>query len=397
MSQISLPARTDVLIVGAGPTGLTLAASLAQAGVDFLLVDRLSEGQTTSRAAVVHAHTLEALDGLGIADRLVAAGLRLNRFTIRDRDTILVELRFDTLPTEFPFLLMLPQDATERILEARLHELGGRVHRGVEASHFAQTGSEVRAQLCVDGVEQAVTARYLVGADGMHSVVREAAKVDFPGGRYEHSFVLADVGLDWPDARDGVQLFFSPAGLVVVAPLPNGEFRIVATMEDAPEFPGAEVIEDIIRTRGPTNVDVRVTNLSWSSRFRLHHRLASAYRRGRILIMGDAAHVHSPAGGQGMNTGIVDARVLARVLTAVLKGKRPETALDWYQKLRRPAAAKVLPLAADLTHMATMTDPVKRAVRNARLALVGALPFARRRMAMNLSGLSRKRASVLPF
>lgn len=397
MSQRSLPSRTDVLIVGAGPTGLALAATLAEAGIEHLLIDKLAEGQNTSRAAVVHAHTLETLEQLGVADRLIDAGLKLTRFSISDRDRTLVRLHFDALPTKFPFLLMVTQDVTEGILSARLAELGGRIHRGVAASNFIQTPAAVRALLTSAEATQTIEARYLVGADGMHSAVREAAGVKFPGGRYEHSFVLADVHMQWSQGRDEVQLFFSPGGLVVVAPLPSGEFRIVATMENASEHPSATEIESIVNERGPRNVGARVTSMSWSSRFRLHHRLASSYRRGRIMLMGDAAHVHSPAGGQGMNTGIVDASVLGRLLAAVIKGDQPASALDLYEKLRRPAAAKVLPLAGDLTHMATMTDPIQRTARNARLSVVGAVPMARRRMAMNLSGLSRKSAAALPF
>lgn len=397
MSEYFLPSRTDVLIVGAGPTGLALAATLAEAGVDHVLVDKLAEGQNTSRAAVVHAHTLEALEQLGVADRLIDAGLKLTRFSISDRDRTLVQLRFDTLPTRFPFLLMVTQDVTESVLSARLRELGGRIHRSVAASDFTQTAATVLAQLASAGATRTIEAQYLVGGDGMYSAVREAAGVDFPGGRYEQSFVLADVSMQWPQGRGGVELFFSPAGLVVVAPLQSGEFRVVATMENAPEHPSAADIEAIVNARGPENAAARVTSMSWSSRFRLHHRLASKYRRGRIFLMGDAAHVHSPAGGQGMNTGIVDACVLGRLLSAVVKGEQPKSSLDLYETLRRPAAAKVLPLAGDLTRMATLTHPLERAARNARLSLVGAVPMARRRMAMNLSGLSRRNAAVLPF
>lgn len=392
-----LPARTDVLIVGAGPTGLALAASLAKSGTDHVLVDKRTAGQNTSRAAVVHAHTLEALANLGVADSMIDAGLKLTRFAICDRDRALLQLRFDTLPTDYPFLLMLTQDATERLLTARLGELGGRIHRGVDASHFTQTRDAIRAELRSENEPQSIEAQYLVGADGMHSAVREAAGVKFPGDRYEHAFVLADVDMSWREGRDAVQLFFSPAGLVVIAPLPDGQFRIVAAMEDAPEFPSAKDIEALVHQRGPTNCNARINNVSWSSRFRLHHRLAASYRRGRMFLMGDAAHVHSPAGGQGMNTGIVDACVLGRLLGAVIKNEQPQSALRLYEKLRRPAAAKVLPLAGELTRIATMKHPVQRALRNARLSLVDAAPIARRSMAMNLSGLARKTHAQLPF
>ena len=381
---------TDVLIVGAGPTGLVLAIALQRAGIDHILIDKLPRGQNTSRAAVIHAHTLEMLDELGVSTLLADEGLKLATFSIRDRDRTLVQLRFDKLATPHPYLLMLPQDVTERVLAERLVALGGAIHRGVTATDLRQDAKGVHVSLTSDEGSHSIDARYVVGGDGMHSMVRAAAGAEFEGAAYEESFVLADVSMEWSHGRDEVMLFFSPAGLVVVAPLPNGHFRIVATLDSAPEHPTVADIQALVDTRGPTTGSAKVTDVAWSSRFRVHHRLAKSYRNDRLLLMGDAAHVHSPAGGQGMNTGFVDACVLGRLLTAVVSGKQPESALDQYQSLRRPAAKKVLGLAGRLTFMATMRNPVKRQVRNQVLSLVNHLPFAKHVVAMNLSGLSRR-------
>jgi 2-polyprenyl-6-methoxyphenol hydroxylase-like FAD-dependent oxidoreductase len=390
-----LPRTTDVLIVGAGPTGLTLAIALQRAGVDHVSIDTLAAGQNTSRAAVIHAHTLEMLDELGVSTRLADEGLRLTTFTIRDRDRTLVQLGFGNLPTAHPYLLMLPQDATERILTDHLVALGGAIHRGVTATGLTQNSTGVQVSLTSDGGTQSIAARYVVGADGMHSMVRAATGTQFTGTTYEESFVLADVSMEWSHGRDQVMLFFSPAGLVVVAPLPNGTFRIVATLESAPEQPTAEDVQRLIDTRGPTTGVATVTEVAWSSRFRLHHRLAQSYRHERLFLMGDAAHVHSPAGGQGMNTGLVDACVLGRLLADVASGKQAEAILDQYQSLRRPAAEKVLGLAARLTHLATMRSPAKRHVRNGVLSLINHLSFVKHGLAMNLSGLSRRQHAQL--
>lgn len=390
MSHAMLPARTDVLVIGAGPTGLALAVSLIQTGIDTVIVDKLHEGLNTSRAAVIHAHTLEALRPLGVAERLSEAGLKLSKFSIRDRDQVLVRLNFDQLPSEFAHLLMVPQDVTESILEARLEELGGRVHRGAVADCLEERGDCVRVWVTDGDVKRAIDARYVVGADGMHSMVRGAAGIAFDGGAYEKSFVLADVRMDWPLGREEVMLFFSPAGLVVVAPLPNGNFRVVAALDQAPENPKAHDIQRILDASGPRQSGARIEEVVWSSRFRIHHRLAQRYRRGRLMIMGDAAHVHSPAGGQGMNTGLVDATVLAQVLAAVVSGRRGERALDRYERLRRPAARKVMHMVGELTEMAMMKGAAERGARNARLSLMGALPPVKRRLIMNLSGLSRR-------
>jgi 2-polyprenyl-6-methoxyphenol hydroxylase-like FAD-dependent oxidoreductase len=385
--------RTDVLIVGAGPAGLALATSLARSGVKALLVDRLASGQNTSRAAVVHAHTIEVLDRIGVGDELVARGLWLQRFTIRDRGRRLLGLRFDGLPSRRAGLLMLPQDVTERVLEGALRAAGGAVQRGCTVTSLVEGRDGVTATVVSDDGTHTVTAGHVVGADGMHSVVRQAAGIGFTGAAYEESFVLADVHMDWPPGDQEVQLYFSPDGLLVVAPLPGGGYRIVATVAEAPPQPSVADVQALLDTRGPEQVRGRVRQVVWGSRFRVHHRVADHYRRGRFLLAGDAAHVHSPAGGQGMNTGLVDACVLGELLTDVLTGRRDESWLDRYEVLRRPAAVEVLALSGGLTRMALARGRLQRLVRNLRLRLMDKLPFARHRLAMNLSGLARRAAA----
>src|SRR5262245_17942269 len=291
-----LPSATDVLIVGAGPTGLALSITLHQRGVDHVIIERLTQAQHTSRAAVIHAQTLESLERLGVSDRLTAQGLKLVTFSIRDRDRRLLEVGFERLPTPYPYLLMLPQNLTEAILAERIGELGGRVRRGVAAERIDQDGEDARVTVTDNGERKVIRAKWVVGADGLHSLVRQTSAIDFDGASYEHSFVLADVRLDRAPAPDEVSLFFSPEGLVVVAPLPDGSFRIVATLDDAPEQPDRSDIQTLLDARGPTQRRAHVADVIWSSRFRLHHRLAKSYRRGHLLLMGDAAHVHSPAG-----------------------------------------------------------------------------------------------------
>jgi len=388
--------EVEVLIVGAGPTGLALATTLQRAGISHMIVDRLATGVNTSRAAVIHAHTLEVLESLGVNGSLTREGLALSKFVIRDRDDVLLRLRFDALPSPFACLLMLPQDATERILNKALSDVGGAVRRGLTVESLNEEPDGVNVTISSERGPERVRARYVVGADGMHSLVRDTAGIGFPGQPYEESFVLADVEMNWSHGRDEVALFFSPAGLVVVAPLPSGAFRIVATLDEAPERPQIADIQALLDERGPTQGTKQVQRVIWSSRFRLHHRVAEKYRRGRFLLTGDAAHVHSPAGGQGMNTGLVDACVLGHLLADVVSGRKPESHLDQYEALRRPAAAKVLKLAGRLTHMATMKRRGPRLVRNFVLRTINRIPPARHRFAMNLSGLSRRQAAVIP-
>ncbi|MEV5326017.1 FAD-dependent oxidoreductase [Nonomuraea sp. NPDC052634] len=376
---------TDVIVVGAGPVGLTTALVLTRRGHRVVIVDGQAEGANTSRAAVVHSRTLELLEPYGATGDLVARGVHTPRFTIRDRDRVLVPVPFDGLPTRYPYTLMISQADTEAYLLARLEELGGRVLRPARVTAVAQDATGVTATLD-DGT--VLRAAYLVGADGMHSLVREQAGIGFTGGTYEESFVLADVRLHGGVPKGEVILYFSPDGLVVVAPLPDGMYRIVATVDEAPREPDVAFVQRLLDTRGPEAEPAVVEEVIWGSRFRVHHRIADSYRHGRVLLAGDAAHVHSPAGGQGMNLGIEDAVRLGETLSDVLKGG-PDALLDAYAAGRRPVAEKVVRLASRLTALAT-ARAAARPLRNAVLALAGRVPAVRRRLAWQLSGLDRR-------
>jgi 2-polyprenyl-6-methoxyphenol hydroxylase-like FAD-dependent oxidoreductase len=224
-----------------------------------------------------------------------------------------------------------------------------------------------------------------VGADGIHSTVREQSGIGFHGGAYDESFVLADVRLDGEVPVDEVILFWATAGMTVVAPLPGGIYRIVAPVADAPENPSAAFIQQILDSRGPGQHRSVVTDVIWGSRFRIQHRVADTYRAGRLLLAGDAAHVHSPAGGQGMNLGIQDAVALSEALAAVLAGG-PDSLLDDYSAARRPIARGVVTMTDRLTRLATLPRAV-RPLRNAVISVVGRLPAAKRALAWRLSGL----------
>jgi 2-polyprenyl-6-methoxyphenol hydroxylase-like FAD-dependent oxidoreductase len=276
---------------------------------------------------------------------------------------------------------MVSQAVTESVLLQRLVELGGQVLRPRTLAALVQDASGATATLD-DGSR--LRARYVVGADGMHSAVRESAGIAFNGGSYGESFVLADVRLSGGVPSDEVILYFSPAGMVVLAPLPGGVHRVVATVDDAPEQPDAAYVQALLDARGPQQERAEVLEVVWGSRFRVHHRVAENYRAGRILLAGDAAHVHSPAGGQGMNAGILDAISLADALEQALAGGT--TSLDAYGAERQPVARQIVALADRLTRLATVR-PGLRGLRNLAMSLVSRLPQMRRRMAWQLSGL----------
>jgi 2-polyprenyl-6-methoxyphenol hydroxylase-like FAD-dependent oxidoreductase len=350
-------------------------------------VDRDAAGVNTSRAAVVHARTLEVLDDLDVTPRMLKEGCVVPVFTVRDRTRRLARLDFSGLPTAHPYTLMLPQSRTEALLADRLAELGGELVRPcrLTALELAEDGAEATLS-GPDGTQQ-VSARFVVGADGMHSTVRQAAGIGFTGARYAQSFVLADVRMRWPLADDEVQLFLSPAGLVVVAPLPGGDHRIVATVDEAPEDIPASLVQALLDARGPGGA--RVDEVAWASRFSVHHRLADTYRHGPALLAGDAAHVHSPAGGQGMNTGIQDARALAPLLADALR-THDSAGLDAYAAARRPVAQHVITTTDRLTRAAGVRNPVMRGVRDLVFGGANRVDRVKRRIALDLSELSTR-------
>ncbi|MFG1796919.1 FAD-dependent oxidoreductase [Nocardia sp. NPDC049149] len=388
-----LPETTSVVIVGAGPAGLTAAVTLAAADVDFVLLDRLAEGANTSRAAVVHARTLEVLHELGIAEELIPEGLVVPTFTLHDGGRTLATLRFDGLPTQYPYTLMVPQDTTEAVLLAALRKAGGDVHRPYQVTRVVEENDGVTVEYTdAAGAVGTLRADYVIGADGMHSVVREQAGIGFTGAAYPASFVLADVRMNWPIPREEVSLYLSPEGITVIAPLPDpaesNRYRVVATVDTAPEHPTRDDIQAILDARGPGG-DVEVSAVLWSSRFRVHHRVADRYRTGRVLLAGDAAHVHSPAGGQGMNTGIQDAATLGGLLTRVIAGE-PESLLDSYETIRRPIALDVVAFTDRMTRMATLTSRPARSLRNLVVTTLTRIPAVRKSLTYRLAELGNR-------
>jgi 2-polyprenyl-6-methoxyphenol hydroxylase-like FAD-dependent oxidoreductase len=218
----------------------------------------------------------------------------------------------------------------------------------------------------------------------MHSSVRGSTGVAFEGARYQQDFVLADVTLHWPIGREEVSLFFSSRGLVVVAPLPKDLFRIVATVDAAPAHPTLQFVQTLLNERGPIQSPGRVLSCAWSDRFRIHHRVAAGFRRGHVLLCGDAAHVHSPAGGQGMNIGIQDSVALAEALRKDLL-QNDKSAIDCWAIERRKAAQGVVALTDRLTRAATLKSGFARGIRNGTFSILGSVPYIRRSIARTLA------------
>jgi len=385
---------TDVAVVGAGPTGLAMAVRLAQLGVAHVVVDANAGATRESRATLVHAATLEILDELDVADELIAAGRRVNRIGFSDRGRVIARIGLTGVPSRYRFALGVPQSTTERLLVGRLAALGGMVRREYRAEQMtpAPDGYLVTGAGPAGGgaAQFEIRARYVAGCDGAHSVVRSSAGLEFRGETYSQQFVLADAKLRAaPGPDDEAQIFTSPLGVVVTGRLPSGNYRIVATVDagaEVPDPPGGAFIDAILRERG---VGQLAADPVWSSRFRVAHRVADRFRAGGVFLCGDAAHVHSPAAGQGMNTGIADAYDLATRLAAVLTGQASEAVLDGYERDRRPAALEVVTFTDRMTTMATVRSPAARALRDAALAAASRIPPARNLITLWVSGLKR--------
>ncbi|MGW6281321.1 FAD-dependent oxidoreductase [Kribbella sp. NPDC055071] len=341
--------ETTVLIVGAGPTGLTLACELARDGVPFRLIDAAPGPQPGSRGKGIQPRILEVFDDLGIGERVRSHGQLAMpiRSTAPDDQVTLhsVDAVSQRPDIPYPASLITPEWRTEEALRLRLVELGGSVDFGVLLEGFEQSDEAVTAVVVKDGRSERVTARWLVGCDGGHSVVRKQAGIAFEGEtRDEMRMIVADVAVDGLD-RDAWHMWQHPDGMVNLCPLPSTDlFQYQASIAPGQDSGlGLANLQAILERRSG-RTDLKLHGPEWSSLWRANVRLADRYRAGRVFLAGDAAHIHSPAGGQGMNTGIQDAHNLAWKLAAVVQGASASL-LDTYEAERRPIAAGVLALS----------------------------------------------------
>jgi 2-polyprenyl-6-methoxyphenol hydroxylase-like FAD-dependent oxidoreductase len=363
--------EVDVLVVGAGPTGLVMAAELAVRGIGCRIVDETPVRSERSRALVVHARSLELLQKMGVADKLVARGRRTIKATPFVGRRPAANLEFGDIgvdDTPYPFLLFVSQAETERVLEDHLEGLGVKVERPIELLTFTQDAEGVSARLRHgEDREETVRARYIVGADGAHSAVRKTLGLSFEGAPYPQDFVLADTEIDWAGDKDRLYFFLSHEGLLAVFPLGRpSTYRLIATRTEEPSpdagDPTLEELQQLARELSPLSMTLRDPN--WLARFRLHHRGVGSYRAGRAFVAGDAAHIHSPVGGQGMNTGIQDAYNLAWKLALVVEGHAPDSLLDSYHEERHPIGQRLLRTTDRMFSVVATRNPLLITLRN---------------------------------
>lgn len=363
---------SDVLIVGAGPTGLVLALWLTRLGVRVRIIDKTSEPGTTSRALAVQARTLEFYRQVGLADAVVEGGRKVVAANLWVRGRKSARAVFGELGeglSPFPFALVFAQDEHEKLLIERLSELGVNVERRTELLRFEQAEERVIAEINLPGgTSESIEVAYIAGCDGAHSAVRQGLGIGFPGGIYTHLFYVADVQGSGPAMNGDLHVALDRADFLAVFPLKgDGRVRLVGTVRDEAERVGDKLDWDDVSKMVIDSMRINIERVNWFSIYRVHHRVADHFRHRRAFLLGDAAHIHSPVGGQGMNTGIGDAVNLAWKLAMVLHSRADASLLDSYEP-ERIAFARRLVATTDQAFTA-VTSPTFTA-RLIRLELV---------------------------
>jgi 2-polyprenyl-6-methoxyphenol hydroxylase-like FAD-dependent oxidoreductase len=380
---MSTPSNLDVVVVGAGPVGLVAGCELARRGVSVRVIDKLAQPTDQSRAIAVHARSLDMFDRMGIVDELLSTGIKATAMQLYAGHNKLFHIPFGGVDSAFPFTLTTAQTETERVLGEHLQSLGVTVERGVELVALSQDGNGVHLTLRHhDGTTEEAAASWVIGADGARSAVRKLVGTKLAGSFVGERFLLGDVDAEHSLDLDSMHTFFAPDGPVVVLPMRDGRMRFLAEVHDPPGtplnlHPTQQELQAILDRRIG---GIRLVHSHWLTCFEIHHARVPAYRWGRVFLSGDAAHIHSPAGGQGMNTGMQDAFNLAWKLAAVIKGDAGDTLLNSYAAERVPVADSVISFTNLLTKAGTLSGAPRR-IRNVAIRILSHVPAVRRTMA----------------
>jgi 2-polyprenyl-6-methoxyphenol hydroxylase-like FAD-dependent oxidoreductase len=390
--------KTDVLIAGAGPVGLTMASELTRFGLSVRIVDKNTQHTDKSKAIVLWARTMELLNRMApnCADRFIAAGLKTESVNIRSGKETIGHVNMTEVDSKYKFVLMIPQSETERILEEHLAGLSVKVERQTELIDFKQTADRISYVLKhADGAEETGEASWLIGADGAHSIVRHKLNKEFHGSTLLSDWLLTDIHLTGVQGPPAINLYWHAHGITAIFPLEGTRHRIIANIGESSgpigegnrPAPTVEDIQSLLNDRGLGQI--RAGEALWLSNFSINERMVDDYRTGRAFVAGDAAHVHSPAGGQGMNTGMQDAFNLTWKLALVARGIcPPEPLLASYSAERNPIAKLLLEFTTRATQAALLKGGVKQYIRNHVASLVLGFSPVTHTMANVLSEIS---------
>lgn len=361
--------NTEVLVAGAGPTGLVMAAELVKRGVNCRIID-IERGPTDhSKAIGIQARTLEIFEYMGLAGRFISKGLQMNAANIYDKGKRIVHLSFKDLATSYPFVLLIPQSETENILLQNLEQQGAIVERQTKLLSFTQDDAQVTAEVeHADGSRETIGAKWLIGCDGAHSTVRHQLHIPFDGSDYEEGFQLADVNIEWPLSKAELHVLVYEGWLMAAFPLPGegNRYRLIVDVEAAKapldKVPALEELQAVFDER--SHVKGVLSDPRWTANYRIHRRIVPGLHYGRVFLAGDAAHIHSPAAAQGMNTGIQDVFNLAWKLALVVRGHSPESILESYHAERYPVEQGVLKSTNLLLNIVSIHHPLATTIRD---------------------------------
>jgi 2-polyprenyl-6-methoxyphenol hydroxylase-like FAD-dependent oxidoreductase len=387
--------RTDVLIVGAGPVGLTMASELARYGLSVRVIDKNAERTDKSKALVLWPRTLELMDRMGTrcTQRFIGAGLQVAGANILSGRKEIARIEVTQIDSPHNFVLMIPQSDTERLMEEHLATFGLKAERQVELKQFQASAKGVSCTLVhSDAREETAEASWLIGCDGAHSTVRHQLGMEFHGSTLLSDWILADIHLSGAPGVPAVDIYWHAEGVLAIFPLHGARYRVIADVGESSgsigeghrPTPTVDDVQRMLDVRGPGGI--RASDAAWLSSFSINERKVSDYRAGRVFLAGDAAHVHSPAGGQGMNTGMQDACNLAWKLALVSRGIcAPEPLLGSYSAERSAIAELVLEATGKATAMAVMRGGIKQSIRNHVASLIFGFAPVKHTMANLLS------------
>ncbi len=366
---------TDILVVGAGPVGLFLANECARRGLRYRIVEAHPTQSEHSKALAIMPRTLEIFDMAGIVEPFAACANRVTWATMFSHGRKIAQIHFQPEESPYPFVAMVPQDVTERLLAEELRRKGGDVEYETSFVAAEQQDDCVNATLNRQGGRINLTAKFVAGCDGAHSTVRHVLNLPFEGAVYNAVFMLADMETNDALRADEMQLCPHEHGPLAIFPMSATRRRVVATVEkEDGDAPSLESVRQMLTERGPAGIEAR--SLVWSSYFRIHHRQVAQLRKGRIFVAGDAAHIHSPMGGQGMNTGLQDIWNLVWKLDLAVQGRAGDHLLDSYTAERRPVIKHVIDMTDFMTRAMAMPSKLAQAARDTVIPAVSRLaPF----------------------
>ena len=384
-------AKVDVLISGAGPVGLTMANELVRHGISVRIVDKSAERTDKSKALVLWSRTLELFDHAGYVEPFLAAGMQAHGAQMSNGKDVIARISLDDIESVYPYALMIPQSDTERVLEEQLAKRGVKVERTVGLESFTDQGNQVQAVLRkASGESETLTADWLIGCDGAHSTVRHGLGFTFDGTTQPSDWYLADGHISGLEPQDRLHIFWHKDGILAFFPITAGRWRVIADLGPAqgdahcPD-PTLQEVQALITLRGTDGIVIK--DAYWLAAFRINERKVSQYGRGRAFLAGDAAHIHSPAGGQGMNTGMQDAFNLAWKLSLVIGGVCKPSLLDSYSVERSAVGDMVLRNASRLTDAAIVRNPIIQGLRNTVVKFALGFPQLGHRVANLLAEL----------